>query len=450
MKITVIGSGPLPRENRGIANAAGLRTEQFVQELQKHHDVSLIVIENKKSSRIETLSQEKKEGKYWCHQVVSKSLPSLEKELQKNIKDFSPDVVFGINTFPAYIASKAIPRGTPFWADLNGWVMTEMQAQAWSMGSNAFLRRGWEMEKEIISKADKISTVSYKQKYACYGELSAIGRLSKDNFRHEFLEVVENACLPLRTWEEKKSEKKFRGKIFPENAKVLLWIGGFNAWADEKTLFSALERVMEKDKNIHFICTGGILSGIDEKKFPWFEKHAQNSRYTARFHFMGWLPSEDIPFLLHECNTGITFDIQCPETEFGARNRINEFLRYGLAVVTTQGTEISNIVGETNAGWACRSGNIEEIEKAFLESLYDEEEKRKKKINAEILKNTRFSASITQSVVKKWLENIQPAPDGRKCVDFRSRMSFIAAAWHYYKTRGVKAFLQKIFQTLQT
>jgi hypothetical protein len=307
MKIFMIGAGPLPNENRGRVNAGGLRTRQFLEGILERHEVSLVVVENDFYADIKVISEEtpcrksvedrgneKKSKRHFRHIAVSKCLPHLYSVLKKELFSFSPDVVVGVNTYPSFLAAKIVPPHIPFWADLNGWVIAEIQAQAASQKTNAFLPHGYALEEAIIRRADKISVVSKNQKFACIGELSCIGRLSKDNFRHSFVEVVENACLPLPSSKNQQGSV-FRGKIFPQDAVAALWLGGFNAWGDEETLFKGLEQAMKECADLHFVCTGGTLPGIDEEKYPRFCKMVEMSENRSRYHLLGWIEAEKSP-----------------------------------------------------------------------------------------------------------------------------------------------------------
>lgn len=449
MKILCVGAGPLPSENEGVVNAGGLRTAQFLAEIQWRYDMSLFVVENKEYNGIKTKKEETKGKKIFRHVAISKSSSNLKKSLRKEIKRFSPDIIIGMNTFPSFLTATCIPKSIPFWADINGWGMSEMQAQAASMGSNAFLSRGQEMETTILKRADRISVVSTPQKYATYGELALMGRLSKENLGYPFVTVIENSCLPLREYEKKQTKKIFRGKEFPKEAFVLLWIGGFNAWADEETLFYALEKAMSKNKNIHFVCTGKELKGIDETRFPHFQKLVEKSRFQKRFHLLGWLSSKELPFLFHECDAGINVDIACAETEFGARNRLNEFLRFKLPIITTQGAEISNILGEEKAALTCANGDVERLSQHVLALAASKAEQKHIKKRGEALRKGRFSATITQSSVQQWIQNPSQAPDRGKLVCFTQKTGILSAAITYYKQRGAHAFWKKILQKIR-
>ena len=183
-KILIIGSGPLPNDKEGIREAAGLRTHQFFQPIkEKGHDITLFCIHN--NSKIpadKNISTDRQEIEVMRGHRHDKN---LKRQLRQIISQFSPDVIVGVNTFPAFIASEVCPEETPFWADLNGWIMAEAQARGFTEGTNIHFANAWRQELSILSSADKISTVSRAQKFATIGEMAGAGLLQIDNFHEE-------------------------------------------------------------------------------------------------------------------------------------------------------------------------------------------------------------------------------------------------------------------------
>ena len=55
-----------------------------------------------------------------------------------------------------------------------------------------------------------------------------------------------------------------RGRLVPEDAFVVLWSGGYNVWSDIETLLQGLEKAMDEQPSIHFLSTGGAISGHDD------------------------------------------------------------------------------------------------------------------------------------------------------------------------------------------
>ena len=156
-----------------------------------------------------------------------------------------------------------------------------------------------------------------------------------------------------------------------------------------------------------------------------------------------------MPQLLYECNIGINVDLLCPETEYGARNRINEFLRFNLPVISTRGAEITYVLQEHNAGTICESENTDALFRAIEHIITDTQAVQAQQKNAEKLKNTRFSATITQSPLREWIEHPRRAPDSSASPLSRGIMGMVHAGVAYYKQRGFRAFMKKLFQFIR-
>jgi len=443
VKIFVLGAGPLPESGK-IANAGGLRTAQFLEKITSTEGVSgveLLTIENGEMINEKPVIQKIKNVEV-RQRVVAKNDARLFRKAKEMIVDYAPDAIFGVNVFPAFVAAKCAPEKTPLWADLNGWIVAERQIQAVSSGKNDFVADAWEKERDVLLRSDFLSVVSTPQKYATIGEMAALGFLTKEHVEMH-VEVVENACRPLSE-EEKKKDRHFqyRGKLFPEEAFVFLWTGGMNAWADEKTLFLGLEKAMTQNPNVHFVMTGESLVGIDEAQFPAFRKRAEQSPFRANFHFLGWVETEKMPALFWECNAGINVDRWCPETEFGARNRLNEFLRFGLPIISTEGSEIAEKISEKNAGVKVKSGDIENLANALHRMTQGGDFLETMRYNGAKLAEDDFSLAKTTTPIEKFLKN----PERIRKIPAKGNV--LTAGREYLKSRGARAFLKKCRQKI--
>ncbi len=440
-KLLLVGAGPLPDDDDNIASAAGLRTLQFLNGLEGVEDVTLVVVENSESNDIKRFQRAINIRQI----VVGKNNPRLFRIVKEEIKQRKPDVVIGINTFPAYVAASAIDKSTPFWADLNGWALAEVQAQAFARDTDIPLWQARQMESVIVKRADKISAVSTAQKHAIYGEMALLGRLTKDTFCYPFVEVVENSCRPLSAVESQSPERVFRGKSVPHDAILLLWLGGFNAWADEATLFAGMEKTITADPNIHLMITGGALIGIDEKTFYAFQQRVEKSKIKGHIHFCGWLPVASLRALLHEVDAGLNVDLPCAETMMGARNRLNEMLRFGIPILTTEGSEIAAILDEAGAALTCPSQDADILAEKILH-LAQNIDVRKRLVDCQqTLIKKRFYATIVQKPVIQWLSNTQCAPNRHQHKQF-GIMGLPLSGIVYLRNHGVRAFLRKAKQ----
>jgi glycosyltransferase involved in cell wall biosynthesis len=411
------------------------------------------------------ISQEKREREQssFQHIRIEKDSPHLVRKIEKILKNISPFVAVGINTFSAFLLSNILKQkifqDIPFWADMNGWIMAEMQAQAVVNRSNAFLSKGYEMEKNILIRADKVSTVSTPQKYAVLGELALLGRLRYENFHHRFVETIPNTQKifekDISSLKEENNKNIYKRNIQKQisqirkqkDAFICAHIGGFNAWGDERTLFYSFQKAIKKNPNIHLFIIGGILKGIDEKSYPRFEKRVQKDKDIRKnIHFMGWLNAKDIPHVYEYIDTVINIDFDCPETQTGARNRLTEALKFGIPVLTTLGSEVSYQIIQAQAGIGIKSGNDESLCSALIELSERSDMRKKMSQNGKKLLQKAFSSEKIMSSFQSWLKAPKRSPDKGKILPFSGSriLNACKAGILYMQTRGMRAFFKKI------
>lgn len=444
-KVLIIGSSPLPDENSKSRPAAGLRTWQFFHGLKgamgEGYDIHLAKI-----AMPECYDTMPENG-------YSKSDPRLTEKIQKLHDDFKPDVVIGVNTFPSYIAA-GLKSEASFWADLNGWIMAEGQAQAYKTDSNDYLGHYHEMEGRVIKKADKFSVVSGAQKYALIGELACIGRLNKETFDFELVSAVANGTEWFegeREAAEMTVESALRGlppvlSDLPGDAVKAVWVGGYNTWVDEEVLFHALDKAMADNQNLYFVSTGGEIAGLDNKTFSRFKELVENSKFKERFVFLGWLKTEQMPLLYKVADFGLNVDRMCVETATGARNRINEMMKFGLPVISTLGSEIAHEMQKAGAGVAVKSGDVEALTAAIL-GMCAERNFYGDKGSLYIEEHCNYA--VTLKPVIEWLKSGAPvAPDRNVAVNF-GKVGRLKAGIRYLRENGIKKFLKKMWQRVR-
>jgi len=486
-KLLIIGNAPLPNENTKSRPAAGLRTYQF---LKPFLDVSEIGISDKEHAfsakkgpaYIVTFvtiampdcyeeapgNKEIRHSDKFSEFQISKDDSNLLSTIQKIHDEFIPDAIISVNTFPSYLATSLMSQA-PIWCDLNGWIMAEAQAQAYKMNSNNYLSHYFEMESAILKRADKISTVSKPQAHAVTGELAFLGRLNGETFPYRFTHTIPNGTEFFENEEEilkqvqddtrvhdeaktKEVGEKIE-KIFdtvPADAFVLLWMGGYNTWVDEITLFKGVEDAMEKCHKLYFVSTGGEIPGLDNETFVKFKKMISESKYKDRFVFLGWVETKDIPYIYLRANAGLNVDRKCTETFTGARNRINEMMKFKVPVITTLGSEISYEVSRVDAGIAVESGKHEELTSAIEKMYIDFSDHHGYKMkeygqNGHEYIKKECNYEILLKPLIDWLENPRQAPDRNIIVNMKSKFS-IRTIFTYIKKSGIKKFLKKALQ----
>ena len=451
-RVLLVGNSPLPNDNVKSRPAAGLRTHQFLTPLLTDHIVRLITIAMPECYEGEVERKEIHHSEKFSQIIISKNDPGLIREVQALHDEFRPDVIIGVNTYPSHVASQ-LKFDAPFWADLNGWIMAEGQAQAYKMGSNDYIPHYMKLEEPILEKADKISAVSDMEKYALIGELAGMGRLNKESFGYEFVEHIPNGT----EWFNGELEGELDYKMpVPDDAFVLLWMGGYNTWVDEVLLFRGVEAAMEACPNLYYVSTGGEIAGLDNKTFAAFKTMIDQSEYKERFVFLGWVDTKEIPYIYKRADVGLNVDIKCTETVTGARNRINEMMKFGLPVITTLGSEISYEVGIAGAGIGVPSGKAPLLAEAIVkmfEGWRGGGEHRTKEFldigqNAAAYIEQECNYQKTLAPLLKWIENPRPAPDRGVKLDFGG-MGVMKSAWKYLKANGVKKSWDKLWQRLK-
>ena len=482
-RVLIIGNAPLPTENTKSRPAAGLRTYQFIKPLLKkgginikdaahafasekrqHFSICLINIAMPECYDHPPKRKLIRHSDDYLEYTISKNDADLTPYIQSVCDEFHPEVIVSINTFPSYIASK-INCPAPMWADLNGWIMSEAQAQAFKTNSNDYLSHYYSMEKSILRRADKISTVSKPQLFSVMGELAFWGRLNKESFGYQFAHHIPNGteyfdsdCVSVVG---EKGKPPFYGanlmdilsESVPRDAFVALWLGGYNTWVDEITLFKGLIEAMEKCKDLYFVSTGGDIKGLDNKTFAKFKELIDKSEYKDRFVFLGWLPTCDIPYIYSRANVGLNVDRKCMETFTGARNRINEMMKFGLPVITTLGSEISNEVASCGSGIVIESGKYEELSEAICIMNKEWTNKtvkyREFKENGQKYIDEMCNYTKLQKPLIDWLENPRPAPDRGLNINLESKFGFLVGGFKYFRERGIKNGISKAFQKLR-
>lgn len=470
-KLFLVGNGPLPNEQAPMRTAAGLRTYQFLKPLLAQSDVSiqLVTIAMPESYNEAINFKNIKHSEEFSQLLVSKDDPKLLEHLQQAHDEFQPDAILSVNTYPSFITSQ-LRFSAPWWADLNGWIMAEAQAQAFKMESDDYLPHYYKMEEAVVQRADKFSTVSSPQAYALLGELAFCGRLNSKTFGYQFVSSIQNGT----EWFEGESKKGKKlvfdhaGNPYTEwsqpfflpfldifrtgskDAFVLLWVGGYNTWVDEKTLFRAVDDAMSECPNLYFVSTGGALPGLDNVTFDRFQKMVAQSVHKDRYIFLGWVKQEELTALYGLADAGLNVDRQCIETITGARNRINEMMKFGLPVISTLGSEVVDFMSQAEAGVAVENGNFQALTKAIHLFYQDKKDNQGQQL-AEYGKNGRHFIQqecnyklLIQPFVE-WLTQPVSAPDRGLRLSLQ-KSSAVKSGLRYLRQQGFKKFLLKLRQ----
>ena len=292
-RILIYGVAPLPFENTQKNYGPGIRTWQFAKPLaDAGHEVRLVAATQDDAYLVPAAAHETVEGV--SIERVARDLFVNPEQYRSRVNEFSPDGVLGATLYGSYALTVAQPE-VPLWADQFGHTMAEAQAKAAIDGHEQFVPYFWQLLEPVLCRADRLSVVSERQKWAAVGELGAVGRLTGRTIGYDFVPVVPCALLPSAAPEP---AAPLRRRAGAEEEFRALWSGSYNSWSDVPTLVDGFERAMARNSRIRFVSTGGEIPGYDESTYRDLVERATASRFAERFDLRGWLIAEELPAIV--------------------------------------------------------------------------------------------------------------------------------------------------------
>ncbi len=408
-RIALFGIGPLPIENPDRMHGTSLRVWQFARPLAKAgHEVHLLAMRAHNRLRRDTEIRSAEHGRVRYTSVDEVEHFRNDDFVRAWLDRVAPDAVVGVNLLPAVRACECAGE-RPVWADLNGFALGEAQMKAAQARDDFFVQHFWRMERVPLVRADHFSACSTPQMHALIAELALAGRLHQGSAGHPFIDVIPEAR---QAEPPVGSGFHLRGAVVPAEAFVLLWTGGYNTWLDGPTMLETVLLAMDESQALHYVSTGGTLDGYDEVTYPAFKHAAEASRHAARFHFLDWIPSDDLPGCYRDADAGINVDRACYEALLGARNRITDFLLYGVPAVCTDGPEIARQAGAAGAALLLPAGDAPAGAAAILALARDPEKRRAMAAAGRALFARCFTDTLAMQPLIQWCNQPQRAPQG--------------------------------------
>lgn len=248
-----------------------------------------------------------------------------------------------ISPFPAETAVMAGTR-LPLWIDMNGMHAAEVQLTGGDYTKHRMqLARMLSLDSALLMRGDRFSTPSRRQRIAVLAELLLLGRLDAASLCIDPVSAVPHCVMPDLDTSLRSGRRRKDGDF------LVISAGSFNRWFDHRTLFHAIEAAMARDPGIRFTAAGGP---VPHSPGSWeeFGKMVAESQFRDRISMPGWLAREDLDRLFAEADAAVFADIPCPETEMGARTRALDWIAWGIPVVCTRGTEISEDIADEGLG----------------------------------------------------------------------------------------------------
>jgi glycosyltransferase involved in cell wall biosynthesis len=420
-KIMILGMSPMPFENDIKVYGTGIRTWQFAMPLlQSGHSLCIVgyAIPSAYPEGFKSRCQRSfNAGKYnFEYHILEKTDFESTGALTDIADDFDPDCLVGCTFYPSYMAVKTRKalkeknnKAIPLWADLFGHVMAEAQARAFMDGDDAPLFHYWNSESNIVAEADIFSCVSKRQAYATIGELGALGRLNRHTCGYDFARTIP-CGMPSEDFRHERQAIRGKQGITDSNF-VILWSGGYNTWTDVDTLYKGLIMAMEKDDSIRFVSTGGEIPEQDINTYPRFLSLINSGKFSDHFVMKGWIPGAEVPDHYFEADIGINIDKDIYEVKLGSKNRILDWFRAGLCVLSSDVCELTEEMSAAGAGFIFRPGDPQGLADMILMLSSHPGKVSKAAAAGRTWGMEEFSFEKTTAPLQEWVKDPRLAPD---------------------------------------
>ncbi|MCB2154920.1 hypothetical protein KQI84_08530 [bacterium] len=405
-RLLILGVGPRPAPAARQVFAPGLRLATMIHELAA--DGHEIAVGEFLFGGAEKAAEDQSDG-VARHEFLPSDIPQAADRIAALAREHNADAVVALTDVAALAAVRSEFDG-PLYIDYNGHPMAERQMQAEVHGSNAALHDQWLYVLPVLVRADMFGVCSGAQRYALLGELGAAGRLNAATCGHELVQVLP-VVLPFDEPFRSSQRGYLRGGIVPEDARIILFTGGYNTWLDEATLFEAVERVLANDPQAVYVTTGGEIEGHVNKVFRNFRARVEKSPHRDRYHFLGWIEHDRFIDCCLEADVGVSCDRWTLEGELGCRNRLFGWLWAGMRAVMNDPTEITAEFADAGLIATARAGDAADFAEKLGTELrlgrFDEQEAERRREKLHELRG----AGKCYEPLRNWAKNPQPAPD---------------------------------------
>lgn len=405
-RILVAGLCPLPFENTSRNYGPGIRTWQLASGLRAAgHPVRVLAMVIPGVYEAGELRAEEVRHGIEVRRVDGERFfdgATVPVEIER----FAPQALVGATIYGSLALAQSGSQ-LPLWADQFGHVMAEAQAKAALEGSNWPLPRWWRMVRPVMSRADKVSVVSERQRYAAIGELGALGRLNAETCGYDLTAVIPCGIEP----REEPVRPLLRGDRVPADAFIVLWSGGFNVWSDVDTLFAGVTAAMARDARIHFVSTGGAIDGHDAETYARFRRLVEASELAERFHLEGWVRRDLVASYLAEADLGVLTDLPIYEGLLGSKNRVVEWMAVGLPALYNRQGDLGELLEREGLGLVFTMGDGGELAERILWATEHPRELAAMAERARRTSRRAFSAEATTRELVEWAAAPLRAPD---------------------------------------
>jgi glycosyltransferase involved in cell wall biosynthesis len=343
------------------------------------------------------------------------------------VQHFRPDAIIGAGSLlPDYEASECADIA-PFWADVFGDPLSELQSKGGVYGheeTTAAIHHVWKLITAVLLRGDRFSGLSEPQRLSLIGELALAGRLNGANDGidlvvsipcgvDEYDEAAKNQPAALSIKKKQAIAKKLGlESIFKSSTPfVLLWSGSYNTWIDEATLFAGVEAAMEKIPGLIYLSVGGGSAGYNPRVYDQFVERVEKSKFRERFILLGWRPVDEMPQWYALADLGLNVDRFTYEGLLGSRNRVVQFLKYGVPVLSTELSEITRTLSQKKLISTFPMSDAKGFASAISRIAKKSDALRKQALRGREFVLNEYGFAYSTSAIQEWAVDPQRAPD---------------------------------------
>ncbi|MBF0496443.1 MAG: glycosyltransferase [Deltaproteobacteria bacterium] len=247
---------------------------------------------------------------------------------------------------------------------------------------------------------DFFVTANERQKDFLLGMLSALGRIGPGELTDHMFGVIPTG---VPSTPPKSTGASFiRGKLIPEDWRIVLWPGGIYPWFDGETAVRAFSIVAKQIERVALVFVGAhnpVSPTFSQDGFKVTKELAESSGLLGRrVFFYDWLPYDDRATMYEESDIVVLTYRDTLETKFSFRTRIVDCLWGGKPVICTEGDGLSELIDKNAAGFKVRPGDPSDVAEKMIHLLE----------NPVLMEDMSRQASLLAGSHFRWEKVIEP------------------------------------------
>lgn len=212
-----------------------------------------------------------------------------------------------------------------------------------------------------LAVADHILVASDRQRDYLLGAITALGRLTPDEYRADASLDQLISLLPFGYQNEapQVTNRRALGEFVPHfNAQkdhVLIWGGGIWNWFDPLSMIEAVAKLATKRNDIKLLFLGTKHPNPNTPEMKMLnEAHALAEKLKVKdshvFFNEGWVSYSELANYLKPASIGVSTHFDHAETRLSFRTRILSYIWAGLPILSTKGDAMSDLVEREGIG----------------------------------------------------------------------------------------------------